>query len=68
MKKKIDGVMKEVMKYSPGDYFGERALLTKEPRAATIVSTSDTLLLAKLESKSFQRLLSDNENINQMIY
>lgn len=27
---------KEVMKYKPGDYFGELALLKDEPRAASI--------------------------------
>mmetsp|Transcript_4855 Transcript_4855/g.4608 ORF Transcript_4855/g.4608 Transcript_4855/m.4608 type:complete len:101 (+) Transcript_4855:923-1225(+) len=56
-KKLIDGKVKNVMSYNPGDYFGERALLTQEPRAATIQATSDTLVLAKLESRSFKRLL-----------
>jgi len=29
--KKIDGVDKLMMSYKEGDYFGERALLKKEP-------------------------------------
>jgi len=62
-KKLIDGKVKNVMSYNPGDYFGERALLTQEPRAATIQATSDTLVLAKLESRSFKRLLWDNEKV-----
>ena len=63
-KKIIDGAVKEVMQYNPGDYFGERALLKNEPRAASIVATSHTLVWAKLESKSFKRLLADNESVN----
>lgn len=34
--KNIDGEQKEVKTYGPGDYFGERALIKNEPRAATI--------------------------------
>jgi len=30
----------EVLKYSTGDYFGERALIKEEPRAANIIATS----------------------------
>merc|ERR1719253_1624196 len=32
----IDGAQKEVKQYGPGGFFGERALLRSEPRAATI--------------------------------
>eukprot|EP00344_Euplotes_crassus_P008989 CAMPEP_0197001444 /NCGR_PEP_ID=MMETSP1380-20130617/6147_1 /TAXON_ID=5936 /ORGANISM="Euplotes crassus, Strain CT5" /LENGTH=340 /DNA_ID=CAMNT_0042419123 /DNA_START=1 /DNA_END=1019 /DNA_ORIENTATION=+ len=31
--KNIDGELKKVMEYKAGDYFGERALIKKEPRA-----------------------------------
>lgn len=37
--KSVDGAPpKEVMKYEPGSYFGELALLSSEPRAANIIA------------------------------
>lgn len=33
------GEDKQVFNYKPGDYFGERALLTNEARAANIIAT-----------------------------
>jgi len=55
---------KEVLKYSPGDYFGELALLNKSEgeRAATVKTTSKVTLLS-LQRKSFQRMLGSLEEL-----
>ena len=45
-----------VMKYKPGDYFGELALLRDEPRAANVFAKSDCKCIY-LDRKSFKRLL-----------
>ena len=69
--KNIDGEEKKVMQYNAGDYFGERALIKKEPRAANIVATSDELELVSLDKDSFNRLLGPVETImkrNMEIY
>jgi len=52
----------EVLKYGPGDYFGERALLKNEPRAANIIATTQLQLVA-LDRHSFKRLLGPMEDI-----
>lgn len=61
--KLIDGELKEVMQYKSGDYFGERALIKKEPRAATIEAVSDELEVVSLDKDSFNRLLGPIENL-----
>ena len=69
--KEIDGTPTSVMQYKLGDYFGERALLKNEPRAATINATSDELAVVELDRATFQRLLGPLEDIlkrNMEIY
>ena len=43
-------------KLSAGDYFGERALMTSEPRAATITADTKVTVMA-LDKTDFQNLL-----------
>jgi cAMP-dependent protein kinase regulator len=54
--KTINGKKEEVMLYKEGDYFGERALLKNEPRAANIIAHTDCQLVS-LERHSFKRLM-----------
>ena len=52
----------EIFRYKVGDYFGERALLKNEPRAANIVSVTE-LQVVILDRHSFKRLLGPMEDI-----
>lgn len=52
----------QVMEYKPGQYFGERALLTHEARAATITATSQVKCLT-IGKESFERMLGPLEEI-----
>ena len=51
-----------VKEYSPGSYFGERALLKDEPRAASIVAKSQVCVVS-LERLAFKRLMGPLEEI-----
>ena len=51
------------MEYSSGQYFGERALLTNEVRAANIVVTSEHLRCLTLNAETFKRLLGPLEEL-----
>lgn len=53
---------KSVMKYTPGDYFGELALLRDEPRAATVKAKVDSKMIV-LDRGSFKRLLGPLDDI-----
>ena len=44
LKIQADGSQSKVYDYKPGDYFGERALLTNDARAASIVVTVSCII------------------------
>lgn len=53
----------KVMDYESGAYFGERALLTNDVRAANIIATSDEVVCLTLERDTFIRLLGPLDEI-----
>lgn len=53
---------KEVMQYKAGAYFGERALLRNEPRAANVVAVTDCTIVS-VDRHSFKRLMGPLDTI-----
>jgi cAMP-dependent protein kinase regulator len=53
----------KVKEYQKGNYFGERALLTSENRAANIVVTSEECQVLSLDRETFTRLLGSLDQI-----
>jgi len=53
----------QVMEYAIGDYFGELALLKNQPRAASVVVTSENAKVLSLDRKSFNKMLGPLEGI-----
>ena len=53
----------KVYEYRENDYFGELSLLKNEARKATIIVTSDKMVVATMDRMSFKRLLGSVENI-----
>ena len=56
-----------VAKVKKGDYFGERALMKKEPRAATVIATTKSICL-KLDRSAFDLLLGPLEDLLKDVY
>lgn len=53
---------KELKRYGPGEFFGERALVRSEPRAAAAVTTTDTTLVY-MHQRDFSLLLGPVERV-----
>lgn len=60
-----DGQSKEIKVCSKGDYFGELALLTKKPRAASAYAKGSETKCAILDVDAFERLLGPCVKIMQ---
>ena len=58
-----NGSQIQVFEYKENDYFGELALLGDCNRQASIVVTSDIMVVASLDISSFKRLLGSIEPI-----
>jgi len=56
----------EIARLHRGQYFGEMSLLTGEPRAASVVAMSDSLLL-EFDRPMFARLFSENANLARQL-
>ncbi|TMW57754.1 hypothetical protein Poli38472_014357 [Pythium oligandrum] len=52
------------LELSDGDFFGERALLASEPRAATVIAKTDVRLLA-IDQRTFQLVLGPLQTLLQ---
>ena len=63
VRKGNDGVEGELRKLGPQDSFGEMALLTGEPRSASVETLENTHLLA-ISRDSFIQMLKDNPSIS----
>lgn len=62
-KNRVTGKDDIVYEFTENDYFGELALLKNEPRAASVIATSDTVEVAYIDRAAFKRLLGPLEEI-----
>mmetsp|Transcript_63847 Transcript_63847/g.170530 ORF Transcript_63847/g.170530 Transcript_63847/m.170530 type:complete len:404 (-) Transcript_63847:148-1359(-) len=54
---------KRVMDYKAGDYFGELALLKNQPRAASVIVSSDSAKVLSMSRVSFSKMLGPLQDI-----
>jgi len=62
----VDGRTVELNRQSPGDYFGEIALIQQSPRTATVEALSDATLFS-LKAETFLKMLSDSQRMKRSI-
>eukprot|EP00931_Biecheleriopsis_adriatica_P121847 TRINITY_DN9690_c0_g1_i1.p1 TRINITY_DN9690_c0_g1~~TRINITY_DN9690_c0_g1_i1.p1 ORF type:complete len:831 (-),score=189.00 TRINITY_DN9690_c0_g1_i1:269-2761(-) len=63
---KVSDEWKEVMQYKAGGFFGERALLRNEPRAASITARTECKLL-RLSREEFVSMLQERDHKENLI-
>ena len=57
---------RKVNALGPGDFFGEIALVSREPRTATVIATSPVRALV-ITDRSFRRLLDDAPQVQTKV-
>ena len=57
-----DAKYEDITLSRPGDYFGERALMTGEPRAATVTALTDTLCFT-IHKNTFEAVLGEFKTV-----
>jgi len=57
---------RKVNTLGPGDFFGEIALVSREPRTATVIATSPVRALV-ITDRSFRRLLEDSPQVQTKV-
>ena len=57
---------RRVAEFGEGDYFGERALMTDEPRNATVIATAPSVFYT-LGKDDFRAVLSQSESFQSQI-
>jgi len=57
---------RKVNALGPGDFFGEIALVSREPRTATVIATSPVRALV-ITDRSFRRLLEDSPQVQTKV-
>ncbi len=62
-KEEADGSRKFLLNLNVGDYFGEQALLSNEPRNATCIANSDVVVCLTLRRSAFDELLGPLEHL-----
>lgn len=61
-----DGIRTELTKLQSGEYFGELALVTGQPRSASVEALEETRF-TEINREEFDRLLDDNPRLSRLI-